>query len=122
MNLREKVSSKEIYTEYVKILNGVLQLSSRESEVFSFVLQADPLFPGNINSKPLRKIVLDQLGISDGNLSRYLRTLKDKGLIVRGADRKWILNKNIRPEIRTFFVDGVEIKGIMSNIILELSE
>lgn len=111
MNLRKKVISNELYTEYVKILNGVLQLSSRESEVFSFILQADPQFPGNINSKALRNILLKQLGISDANLSKYLRVLKNKGLIVRGPDRKWILNNNIRPDVKHGFIE--------LNIILE---
>ena len=105
MNLRKKVPSREIYTEYVKILNGVLQLSNREAEVFSFILQADPLFPSNINSKALRKLILGQLGISEANLSKYLRILKSKGLIVRGTDRKWILNENIRPEINNGFIE-----------------
>ena len=122
MNLRKKVSSSELYTEYVRILNGVLHLSAREAEVFSFIVQADTLFSGNINSKALRKVLLNQLGISDANLSKYLRVIKDKGLIVRGTNRKWVLNKNIRPEIKTDFVDGVETKGILLNITLELKK
>ena len=114
MNLRKKVQNNEVYTEYVKILNGVLQLSNREAEVFSFILQADPLFPSNINSKVLRDILLKQLGITDANLSKYLRVIKDKGLIIRGPDRKWVLNENIRPEINNGFVE--------LNITLELKK
>ena len=114
MNLRKKVTNNELYTEYVKILNGVLQLSSREAEVFSFILQADPQFPGNINSKALRNILLKQLGISDANLSKYLRVLKNKGLIVRGLNRKWILNNNIRPDVKRGFIE--------LNIVLETNK
>ena len=121
MNLKKKVPNREIYIEYVKILNGVLQLSNRESEVFSFLLQADLQFPGNINSKALRNILLKQLGISDANLSKYLRVIKNKGLIVRGLDRKWILNPNIRPEIKLAKED--ELNDFIEVIItLELKE
>jgi len=119
MNLRKKVTNKELYTEYVKILNGVLQLSNREAEVFSFILQADSLFPNNINSKELRILLMNQLGVTEANLSKYLRVIKNKGLIVRGSDRKWVVNKNIRPKIEVNVVDGVERKGVILNIVLE---
>ena len=99
MNLRKKVSNNSLYAEYVNILNGVLQLSNREAEVLSFLLAIDGSGERSINSKNARDAVVGYLGISEPNLSKYLNTLKTKGLIVRDLDNKWVVNKYIRPDV-----------------------
>ena len=98
MNLRKKVNNGSLYSEYVNILNGVLQLSKRESEVLSFMLAADANGEyANINAKHIRSAITAYLGISESNLSRYLNTIKSKGLIVRAPSGKWVINDYIRP-------------------------
>ena len=100
LNLRKKVNRQSLYSDYVNILNGVLQLSKREAEVFSFILAADATdHKDDINSQKVRSLIVATLGISEPNLSRYLGTLKSKKLILRGPDGKWILNDNIRPNV-----------------------
>jgi hypothetical protein len=99
MNLRKKVSSETLYTEYINILNGVLQLSKRESEVLSFMLAIDGSGERNVNSRNARVAMTGYLGISESNLSRYLNTIKNKGLIVREPDGVWVINDNIRPSV-----------------------
>jgi DNA-binding transcriptional ArsR family regulator len=99
MNLRKKVNNESLYTEYVNILNGVLQLSNREAEVLSFILAIDGSGERSINSKNARSAIVQYLGISEPNLSKYLNTLKTKGLIVRDVDSKWVVNKYIRPDV-----------------------
>jgi hypothetical protein len=101
MNLRKKVKSSSLYTEYINILNGVLQLSKRESEVLSFMLAADANGEHeNVNAKHIRQAIMNHLSISESNLSRYLNTLKSKGLLVRSpTNNKWIINENIRPDV-----------------------
>ena len=100
MNLRKKVSNDSLYTEYVNILNGVLQLSNREAEVLSFMLAIDGSGERNVNSKNARTAIIGYLGISEPNLSKYLNTLKSKGLIVRDPiDNKWVVNDYIRPDV-----------------------
>jgi len=99
MNLRKKVSNNSLYAEYVNILNGVLQLSNREAEVLSFILAIDGSGERNINSKNARTAIVGYLGISEPNLSKYLNTLKTKGLIIRDLDNKWVINKYIRPDV-----------------------
>jgi len=99
MNLRKKVSNTSLYAEYVNILNGVLQLSNREAEVLSFLLAIDGSGEKNINTKNARTAIVGYLGISEPNLSKYLNTLKTKGLIVRDLDNKWVINKYIRPDV-----------------------
>lgn len=97
MNLRKKINRSSLFKEYVKILNGILQLSPREAEVFSFILNADTWFPNNVNHKEVRQAIIDSLSISEPNLSHCLHKLKTKGLIVKGPEGKWVLNDNIRP-------------------------
>ena len=105
--LKKKVSKANLFAEYAKILNGVLELSPRELEVFSFLLFKDSetdtgLFnykDRNINIKPIRKELIHNLKITEANLSRYLRVLKDKGLIVRGQTG-WVINDLIRPVVK----------------------
>ena len=97
MNLKKIVSRNNFFKEYISVLNGMLQLSKREAEVFSFLLAADLAgFADNVNCKTVRKIIISQLGISKANLSKYLNTIKAKDLIVRGENGKWILNDDVR--------------------------
>ena len=104
MNLKKKVQKHNLYIEYVSILNGVLQLSKREQEVFSFLLAADAAGEYlNINARHIRAALMKHLGISESNISVYLSTLKKLGLIVRNKDRKWVINDIVRPNIE----DGV---------------
>jgi len=99
--LRKKINKDILYSEYAKILNGVLQLSKREVEVFSFLLKADAEGNrDNINTKEIRLAIIDLHKISEANLSRYLGVIKDKGLIVKGQNGKWIINDILRPVIK----------------------
>ena len=100
MNLKKTVQKHNLYSEYVDVLNGVLQLSKRESEVFSFLLAADAQGEHlNINARHIRSALRQHLGISESNLSLYLSTLKKLNLIVRNTDRKWVINNMMRPTI-----------------------
>ena len=98
MNLRKTVQKHNLYSEYVDILNGVLRLSKREAEVFSFLLAADANGEhSNVNAKHVRSALRKALGINESNLSLYLSTLKKLSLIVRDEDRKWVINDVVRP-------------------------
>ena len=102
MNLNKKVNVDNFYFDFVNILNGILQLSNREAEVFSYLLMADAGkngYPGDVNNREVRKVIETNLGISEANLSRYLNTIKSKGLIVRSSKNKWAINDNIKPVV-----------------------
>jgi len=108
MNLRKKVQKHRVYSEYVDILNGILRLSKRETEVFSFLLSADANGDHlNINARHIRAALKKQLGISESNLSLYLATLKKLNLIVRNEDYKWVINDNIRPGLEGGIIEIV---------------
>lgn len=108
--LRKIVSKEDVFKEYVKILNGVMGLSPREADLFSFILKQDSIVPGsNINGKAIRKQAMAELHLNDTNLSRYLGVLKEKGLVVRGT-KGWVLNDSIRP---TFKDRSINLKFIL---------
>lgn len=106
MKLQKKVNKTTFYTDFVNILNGVLQLSNREAEVFSIILRYnDEGFSNNVTHKTIRAYIKNKLGISEANLSRYLGTFKTKGLIIKGDNNKWVLNENITPTLTNNAVD-----------------
>jgi hypothetical protein len=132
--LRKIVSKQDVFKEYVKILNGVMGLSPREADLFSFILKRDyENDPGlmtytdrNINSKAIRKQAMAELHLNDTNLSRYLGVLKEKGLVVRGT-KGWVLNDSIRPHWRKFEYKDLNEKvyqyeAIDLKFILELGD
>lgn len=98
--LKKKVSKANLFVEYTKIINGVLTLSNRECEVFSFLLEKDSQgYSANINSNEIRKELIQKFNISAANLSRYLGVLKTDGLIIKGPKGKWVINDLLRPVI-----------------------
>jgi len=121
MNLYKKVDKDKFYLDFVNILNGVLQLSNREVEVLSYLFKADSVgFKDNINDKKIRNIIKSDLGISEANLSRYLSTIKEKGLIVKNDKNKWIINDNIKPVIE--YNEESKKEEVKINFILYLNK
>jgi hypothetical protein len=99
MILQKKINKSSFYKDFVNILNGVLQLSNREAEVFSLLLfYSDTGYEYNVNSKQVRAGIISALGISEANLSRYLGIIKVKNLIIKN-NNKWVINPNIKPNI-----------------------
>lgn len=96
------VDTNDLITQYVRVINVVLQLPKRVAEVLSLLLylglQNDYDQGVNINSKSNRLVIKRTLGISDSTLSIYLHTLKAKHLLLRG-DKGWVLNQAICPVI-----------------------
>jgi hypothetical protein len=121
MNFYKKVDKDKFYLDFVNILNGVLQLSNREVEVLSYLFKADSVgFEDNVNDKKVRNIIKSDLGISEANLSRYLNTIKGKGLIVKSDKNKWVINDNIRPVVE--YNEELKKEEVKINFILYLNK
>jgi len=105
MNLKKIVSRDTVFTDYVNILNGVFRLSKREVEVFSLMLRFNEDTDSDLlDFSYIRKVIVETLGISEANLSRYLGTLKDRRLLVL-KDNKWVINENIKPTLEDGLVE-----------------
>jgi hypothetical protein len=101
---QKKVQRENLYKEYVQIINGVLQLSFREAEVFSLLLRLNDELANliadtqNILSTDIRRILMKETRISKTNLMKYINVLSSKNIIVRGADNKWMINETFVPD------------------------
>ena len=88
--LVKSVSNSNLYYEFLQSLNGILKLTDRELELFAALLRFDveyvkvPNKPKNIANTANRKWIIDNLGITRDNLSRYLRKFREEGFIIKG--------------------------------------
>lgn len=104
--LVKSVPRTDLYSEFLKSLNGVLQLTDRELELMTLLVELDVNFSKlsgeskNVVSTENRKLIKQKLGITPDNLSRYIGRFKEKGLLVQGkAEDEISVNKAIVPEI-----------------------
>ena len=106
MNLRRKVKRNNFFREYVRVLNGILDLSPREMDVFSLFLRIDyewrPVLDTdikNVLSTDNRKKVMRESHVNKNNLTKYVSILKDKGLIVELPDKGWEVASQLLPNL-----------------------
>lgn len=104
--LVKTVHKTDLYREFLKSLDGVLQLTTREQDLMVLLIELDvntPKLPGyskNVISTENRRYLKTATGITSDNLSRYIGRLRDKGLIVKGkADDEWTVNPALIPEV-----------------------
>ena len=116
--LVKTIDKKDLYFEFLTSLNGILQLTNREMELLTVLMNIDvntpklPDYTKNIISAENRKYIKATLGITKDNLSRYIGRFKDKGIIVKGrADDEWLINPALIPEI---IGDRVQISIILT--------
>ena len=85
----KNIRRKDLYKEYVRILNGLMQLSDREAELFALLLKVDYEWepklgePKNILSTDIRRAIMRETRVNKNNLSKYISVLKDKGILVK---------------------------------------
>lgn len=104
--LVKSVSKTDLYTEFLKSLNGILDLTDRELELLGTFIQIDlntPKLPNiskNVISTENRKYIRKTLGITPDNLSRYITKFKNQGILVKGRiEDEIMVNKALIPEI-----------------------
>ena len=100
------VSKTDLYNEFLKSLNGILDLTDRELQLLSTFIQLDintPKLPNiskNVISTENRKYIRKTLGITPDNLSRYITKFKNQGILVKGrVEDEVMVSKALVPEI-----------------------
>ena len=85
---RKRVLQKKIFSEYVRVMNGIFGLSKREAEIYSFMLKIDNEWKSlsdkdfkNILSTSNRRLIIRECNINKTNLSRLIVELKNSGLL-----------------------------------------
>lgn len=116
--LTKKVKKADLQTEYLKAINGILDLTNRELELLKLLAEFDQNSLEDEKSvicTENRKKVNDLLGISPDNLSRYIKKFKENGILVKGkVDGEMHVNSSLLPEI---IKDRVQI-----TIVLRIDE
>lgn len=104
--LVKSVNKKDLVTEFLISLNGILRLTDRELELMAEFIRLDlnydkqPNENKNIANRANRKQIINTLGITKDNLSRYIKSFKQKGILVAGpAEDELSVNKALIPEI-----------------------
>lgn len=104
--LVKSVAKTDLYKEFLKSLNGILDLTDRELELLASFIDLDintPKLPNiskNVISTENRKYIKRTLGITPDNLSRYIAKFKNQGILVKGRlEDEVIVNKALIPEI-----------------------
>lgn len=92
-NFRKLVPKRRLFSEYVRIMNGIFGLSKREAEVYSFIIKLDSEWQPrsdtdfkDILSTSNRRLVIRECNINKTNLSRFIIDLRSKGLLLRNKD------------------------------------
>lgn len=104
--LVKTVSKTDLYKEFLKSLNGILDLTDRELELLATFIDIDintPKLPNiskNVISTENRKYIRKVLGIAPDNLSRYITKFKNQGILVKGrVEDEVMVSKALVPEI-----------------------
>lgn len=104
--LVKSVDRDDLITEFLMSLNGILRLTDRELELMAEFIRLDinyvkgPNENKNIANRLNRKHIISTLGITKDNLSRYIKSFKQKGILVSGpAEDELSVNKALIPEI-----------------------
>lgn len=104
--LVKTVSKADLYKEFLKSLNGILDLTDRELELLATLVDIDVNTPKlselskNVISTDNRKYIRRILGITPDNLSRYINKFKERGFLVKGKiEDEIMVNKALVPEI-----------------------
>lgn len=104
--LVKTVTNNTLIFEFLRSLNGILNITNREMELLAKLVEMDMKYDPsllenkNVVSTKNRKIIMDQLKLTPDNLSRYIKRFKEKGILVKGkADDEIFVNKALIPEI-----------------------
>lgn len=86
------------FREFIRVLNGIWQLTERESDLLAYLMELDANWsPDSVIVKHLlstdsRKWIMKESGMHKSNLSLYSRTLKDKKIIIVNDKGNVLLN------------------------------
>ena len=104
--LVKTVSNEELIPEFLQALNGILRLTDRELELMATLIKMDmeyvkePNTNKNVANRYNRKYIIENLGITKDNLSRYIKSFKEKGSLIAGpAEDELSVNKALIPVV-----------------------
>lgn len=111
---RKKVSRKSLHREFIRVLNGLLQLTERESEILAILMDIDanwkPVVEAEIKdilSTDSRKAIMRETVINKNNLTKYTTMFKKKGIIAGNDKEGHYINPMFMPKATSGIVEVV---------------
>ena len=106
MYLRKFVTKDNFTRVYITVLNGLLQLTPREIDVFSALMKIDlvwqPKMDGdlkNLMSTDNRRLIMKNANISKANLTRAVKKFISVGIIEVQSDGRYLIPELMKPII-----------------------
>ena len=106
MYLRKFVTKDNFTRVYITVLNGLLQLTPREIDVFSALMKIDlvwqPKMDGdlkNLMSTDNRRLIMKNANISKANLTRAVKKFISVGIIEIQSDGRYLIPELMKPII-----------------------
>lgn len=102
--LIKEVSLAQVNSEFLKCLNGLMNLTSREMEVLAGMMTISEMMEkkerakASMDATQIRKDLIGMTGVTRENLSRYIKSFKQKGIIVQKG-KGFSVNEAIIPII-----------------------
>ena len=105
--LVKQIEKKDLCSEFLNALNGILDLPKRELQLLTLLvkLQIEPQLSNNnpedgVISATNRKYIEHETGVTPDNQSRYFKKFKELGYLVKGKfDRQWLVNQILIPQV-----------------------
>lgn len=94
-----KLSRRQYYEVHLSIINGLLpvKMTPKEIEVLSCFMSFTGELGLNRFGTTARKMVKQDLGLSDGGLGNYLKFLREKGFL-KQSGTEWTINPILIPD------------------------
>ena len=105
--LVKSVNKNDLVTEFLISLNGILRLTDRELELMAELIRLDlnynkqPNENKNIANRANRKHIINTLGITKDNLSRYIKSFKQISPVCIFIGKKAVEHTHIKGFAKT---------------------
>ena len=100
------ISKNDLILEYINAINGPLKLTEREKSLICVFIKADidydknPVGHKNVANKDVRKWITANLGVTKDNLSRYIKSFRERGMLKVGpAEDELRVNRILVPDL-----------------------
>lgn len=104
--LVKAVPKADLYLEFLKALNGILNLSNRQMELLACIIYIDVTTPkSNLKSKNVisaenRKRLKKMTGINFDNMCKHIKKFFKSGILIRGKiEDEVFVNKALIPDL-----------------------
>lgn len=111
--LAKTINTSELSIEFLRSLNGLMNLTNRELYILSIMLDIQmeidkKRLKVNIDSAQNRKMVMTMTGVTKENLSRYIKKYKNKGILI-SSNKILSINKVLVP----YIIGGKSVQIVM---------